>query len=94
MSNHPAEEHSFPVYHVVFIILAVFTGLEIAASYLPSPWKLAALIALALTKALLILLFFMHLRYDSRLYAALFVIGVVLAIPVVLIVTLVLPNLH
>jgi cytochrome c oxidase subunit IV len=94
MSNHPVEEHAQPTYHIVFVILAVFTGLEIAASFLPAPWKSIALIALAATKAVLVLLFFMHLKYDARLYAGVFTIGVILAIPVVLIVTLVLPNLH
>jgi cytochrome c oxidase subunit IV len=94
MSHSTVDEHARPTYHVVFIILAVFTGLEIAASYLPAPWKIPVLVVLAVTKAVLVLMFFMHLKYDSRLFAAAFAIGVVLAVPIVLIIVLVMPTLR
>jgi cytochrome c oxidase subunit IV len=94
MTNHPAEEASRPTYHIVFIILAVFTGLEIAASYLPAPFKIPALVVLAVTKATLVLMFFMHLKYDSRLFAIIFAIGVIVIIPIVLAITQVMPYLH
>lgn len=80
-------------YLTIFIILAVFTGLEIGASFLPEGIKIPVLILLAITKASLVLLYFMHLKSDSRLYAAMFAIGLVLIIPLVLVMSLVMPFL-
>jgi caa(3)-type oxidase subunit IV len=81
-------------YGLVFILLAVFTGLEIGASFLPTAAKVPALVLLAATKATLVLLYFMHLKSDSRLYAAFFVIGLVLAVPLILIMATVMPALR
>ena len=80
-------------YGLIFILLAVFTLLEIGASSLPTAAKVPSLVLLAVTKATLVLLYFMHLKIDSRLYAAFFVIGLVLSIPLVLILTVVMPLL-
>jgi cytochrome c oxidase subunit 4 len=78
-----AESRSKPNYLLVFIFLAVFTALEIGVSYLPPIIKIPALILLAGTKASLVVLYFMHLRYDNRLYALPILIAIVLAIPII-----------
>jgi caa(3)-type oxidase subunit IV len=74
---------------VVFIVLAVFTALEIAIGYLPSlphTIKLAVLIFLAVVKVSLVLLYFMHLRFDSKIFALPFGLGLVLIVPIALII--------
>ncbi len=84
-----------PNYFRVFILLAVFTLIETLASYLSQPaLKFPVLIVLAVTKAVLVLLYFMHLKFDHRLFTYLFVAGCVLSIPLVLVMTLVMPILN
>lgn len=81
-----------PNYFGVFILLAVFTLVETSASYLAQPAiKFPVLIGLAVTKAVLVLLYFMHLKFDHRLFSYLFVAGCLLSIPLVLVMTLVMP---
>jgi cytochrome c oxidase subunit IV len=84
---------SRPRYDLVFIFLIVFTALEVATSYLQSNLKVPALIALSVIKASLVVLYFMHLKFDSKLFALLFVLGLALIIPLLLIMTLVMPGL-
>ncbi len=90
--NAPHKVH--PAYGRVFIFLAVMTALEVGASYLPQPFKIPVLIILAATKATLVLLFFMHLKYDRPIFAAPFIIALVLLIPIVLIIGVVMPLLY
>jgi cytochrome c oxidase subunit IV len=85
------ESRGKPNYLLVFIALAIFTALEIATSYLPPYIKIPALIVLAVTKASLVVLYFMHLRYDNRLYALPIILGIVLAIPIILTILLGIP---
>jgi len=56
-------------YIVVFVILAVLTALEVGLIYLPGIAKgplVGALIGVAVAKASLVGLFFMHLRNETR----------------------------
>lgn len=80
-------------YLVVFLILALFTALEVGASQLPPNIKIPVLVLLALAKASLVVLYFMHLRSDSRVYAGFFIVGFILIVPLVLIMSLVMPLL-
>jgi caa(3)-type oxidase subunit IV len=76
---------------VVFGILAIFTILEVFVAYLPTlpqGIKIALLIFLAVVKVGLVLLYFMHLKFDSRIFALPFALGLILAIPITLIMTL------
>jgi cytochrome c oxidase subunit IV len=86
-----AEPH--PNYTLVFGTLAVATALEIGASFLPMPFKIVALVLLAGGKATLVLMYFMHLKMDHRIYTMFFVLGLVLAIPIILIVTVAMTQL-
>lgn len=65
--QHPAK-HARPSYIGIFVVLAVLTGLELTVAFLPWPkWVLALLlVALALWKALLVALYYMHLRFENR----------------------------
>jgi cytochrome c oxidase subunit 4 len=81
-----------PNYLFVFIILAVFTLIETLVSYVQQQAiKLPTLVVLSAVKALLVLMYFMHLKFDSRVFSYLFIAGCVLAIPLILVITVVMP---
>jgi cytochrome c oxidase subunit 4 len=76
----------------IFILLAGFTLVETLVSYVQSEAiKFPVLILLSLAKAVLVLLYFMHLKFDSRIFTYLFIAGVVLSIPLILVMTIVMP---
>ena len=60
-------DHAEPNYFAVIIVLTVFTILEIAVTFMPMPKLLigVALVGLALTKAIMVALFFMHLKFEK-----------------------------
>ncbi len=87
------ERHAKPPYLAVFIALAVLTALEVATSYLPAGTRIPILAVLATAKVLLVLLFFMHLKFDTRIFTFPFVIGLIIALPIILAVTLAMPAL-
>ena len=93
MEQPSVSKTSATTYGIVFLVLAVFTAIEVGVSYLPGSIKVPLLLLLAAIKAGLVLLYFMHLRSDSRVYAAFFVMGLVLIVPLFLIMTLVMPSL-
>jgi cytochrome c oxidase subunit 4 len=79
-------------YLAIFIVLAVFTVIEALVSYLPQPAiKVPILVVLSVIKALLVLLFFMHLKFDQKVFSWLFFGAVALSIPLILILTIVMP---
>ena len=57
-------------YLIVFAWLAVLTALEVAVASagFVEPVKIGILVAIAIIKALLVVLYYMHLRYDSLWY--------------------------
>jgi cytochrome c oxidase subunit IV len=65
------EEHivSPRLYLLIGSALLVFTGLTVGASYVDLPGDLNAVVALAIAcfKAVLVVLFFMHVKYSSKL---------------------------
>jgi len=92
MSDHDekssAKEHNHPNYLAVFIALAVLTalitGIELMAENgminLPRATLNSIYIIMSLTKAVLVALFYMHLKVDSLLYSVLFGLPVLFAI--------------
>ena len=81
-----------PNYLFVFIILAVFTLIETLVSYVQQQAiKVPTLVVLSAVKALLVLMYFMHLKFNSRVFSYLFIAGCVLAIPLILVITVVMP---
>ncbi len=88
-STHKARNN----YSIVLVLLVVFTVLEVATSYMTSSLKLPLLLTMAGVKACLVVLYFMHLRRDSRLFAIMFLIGAFLIFPFFLLMTTVLPLL-
>jgi cytochrome c oxidase subunit 4 len=63
-----AAEHKHPNYMAVFWMLAILTVLEIGVVFLPfgKVTNGALLCALALGKAALVAMYFMHLRFEAR----------------------------
>jgi cytochrome c oxidase subunit IV len=76
--------HSDWVYIKVALVLAVLTALEVYASY--ADWLGNAFVPLLFVlmgvKFLLVVLFFMHLRYDAKIFGRLFWSGFILAVAV------------
>lgn len=85
---HPKEAE----YVKVAIVLAVVTAGEVAVYYMAALRSLLVplLLFMSAIKFSLVALWFMHLRFDSRLFRRLFVAGIILALAVytVLVVTL------
>ena len=68
--DHAAHDHVVPVttYVLVFLALMVGTGVTVAASYVDlGIWNTPVAMLIAITKASLVVFFFMHLKYSSRL---------------------------
>jgi cytochrome c oxidase subunit 4 len=61
-------EHKHPNYMAIFWYLAILTVVEIAVIYLPlAKFTIGVLLcALALGKAVLVAMYFMHLRFETR----------------------------
>jgi caa(3)-type oxidase subunit IV len=70
-----------PRYLLVFLALAVLTAIEVGITYFPWIPQVPVLLALAFLKAALVLMYFMHLRYDSKWFTFIFFIPFVLVIP-------------
>lgn len=60
---------SVRVYITIFLALLVGTALTVAAAFIDFPWRLNTIVALtiAVVKATLVVLYFMHVRYSARL---------------------------
>ena len=70
MTNASSSEHivSPVVYVGVFLALMVLTGLTVFASTVDlGMWNTPVALLIAVTKAVLVVLFFMHVKYSSRL---------------------------
>ena len=69
-------------YVVIGAILTVITAIEVAIFYIPalSAVLVPALLALSLGKFMLVVLFYMHLKYDSRIFWRVFFGPLVLAV--------------
>ena len=75
-------KHAKPItYLFVFIALAIVTAIEVfAGQNLPGSAKLIVLLSLAAVKALLVAMFFMHLRYDTKWYTWLLIFPMFMAL--------------
>src|SRR5262245_12979420 len=82
-------QHAVPlkIYYRVFLALMAFTVLTVAASFLPvsEPWHTLIGLIIAGAKALLVILFFMHVLYEGRLtwlflLGSLFWLGILFAL--------------
>jgi cytochrome c oxidase subunit 4 len=75
------QDNKFEIYVQIAMLLAVITGVEIIAVYLPfAKWMIVtALVTLSTVKFMFVIFYFMHLRWDKPFCTILFFIGLVLA---------------
>jgi cytochrome c oxidase subunit 4 len=80
------EHHEHPSdwkYIQIAIILAVLTAAEVATYYVDlGAAEIPVLLALMVVKFVLVVMWFMHLRFDSPMFTRTFVGGLVLAVAV------------
>jgi cytochrome c oxidase subunit IV len=80
---HGHEEHSDAFYVRIAIALALITALEVALSYMDvGALFLPTLLVLMAVKFVMVVLFFMHLRFDSKWFNMAFWAGLGLAVVV------------
>ena len=62
------QEHAHPRYILIWVILLVLTLAEVGYAFMPLPKLLLAsgLIFMAVWKAALVAMYYMHLRYEPR----------------------------
>jgi cytochrome c oxidase subunit IV len=80
----PSLEHGHPgarEYVTVAVVLAIITSIEVAVYYIEAvrPVLAPMLLVLSAIKFAAVVLFFMHLKFDNRLFSSLFVGGLILA---------------
>ena len=81
--GHGGGGHASPsFYWAIGGVLTVITAIEVAIFYIPalSAVLTPTLLALSAAKFLLVVMFFMHLKFDSRIFSGLFLAGMVLAL--------------
>jgi cytochrome c oxidase subunit IV len=81
-----AEEHEHPsdvTYIYIAIILAVWTALEVSTYFFDfGPSHVPILLGLMVLKFAVVAMYFMHLKFDSKLFRRLFITGLITAIAV------------
>ena len=72
-------------YVTIGLVLTVITAAEVAVFYIPAlrPVLVPLLLVLSTGKFALVVMFYMHLRFDSRIFSAVFVAPLMLAVFVV-----------
>ena len=70
------------IYTVVFIALAIITALELAIAEigLPGAVGIPLLVGLSIAKAVMVVMFYMHLRDDSRIFTYSLVVPLLMAV--------------
>ena len=84
---HEQAHPSARVYINIALILAVITAVEVATYYIPNipTWVLVAvLLVLSVAKFVLVVGYFMHLKFDHKMYTGLFAGGLGIAVTIVL----------
>ena len=91
MTQTAHRSHPTPaMYWGIALFLAVVTALEVAVPYISAldPVRVPLLLIMGAIKFGTVVAFFMHLRYDKKLYRTLFLLGVIGVIPLFLVVLL------
>jgi caa(3)-type oxidase subunit IV len=78
--------HGRPNVALVFLVLGGVTLIEVLLSQLAGIPRVPVLLTLSLFKALLVVLYYMHLRYDSPWFALVFGVPFLLVITLMLVV--------
>jgi len=84
---HGGGHASLKTYIQVALVLGIITAVEVATLYVPGIPKhllVASLLAMSVVKFVLVVGFFMHLKYDGSIMRAMFIGPLVLAILIIL----------
>ncbi len=75
--KHPSHAREF---WIVFVLLVVFTAVEVAITFTALNRSLinVVLVVLMIAKFALVAAFYMHLKYDARLYTYIFVLPILM----------------
>lgn len=79
--------HTRPNYILIWLYLFVLTVIEVGAAFLshiPKQWLILILLFLAVWKAMLVALFFMHLKFERWRLRVVFMVPLPLAVILVL----------
>jgi len=85
------DTHPSPKEYIrIAVLLAAVTAAEVAIYYIPAvrPFLIPLLFLFAAVKFTLVVLWFMHLRFDSRTYSRFFVMGLAGAVTLFIVVLL------
>lgn len=77
-----------PNYLGVFWLLAALTAVEVGVTYLPLP-RIPVLLPIAIAKASLVAMYYMHLKFDRPIYRNIFLIGVAMGILLIISLTVI-----
>ena len=79
--DHP----SWKLYVMIGTILTIITAAEVAVFYIPAlrPVLVPLLLVLSTVKFALVVMFYMHLRFDNPIFSGVFVLPLILAVGVV-----------
>ena len=81
--EHAHDSPSDKQFITIFFILAAITAVEVVVSYIDiGPFFLPVLLGLMAVKFFVVVLYFMHIKFDNPLFGRLFYIGLVLAVAV------------
>ncbi len=80
-SSHPG----WKFYTFIGVVLTVITAIEVALFYIPALANVLvpSLLVLSLAKFILVAMFYMHLRQDSKLFSGVFVFPLIIATVVI-----------
>ena len=81
--HHAHGGHASPAFYwTIGGILTVITAVEVAIFYIPAleVFLVPLLLLLSAAKFLLVVMFFMHLKFDSKIFSGVFLAGMVLAV--------------
>jgi cytochrome c oxidase subunit 4 len=85
--EHGAHGHpGWKTYTLVAVVLAIITAAEVAVFYIPAlqPALVPILLALSAGKFALVVMFYMHLKFDSRIFSGVFLAPFSLALVVII----------
>jgi len=78
---HEGHAHASPgFYWMIGGILAVLTAVEVALFYIKPPGEQPLLLILSAVKFVMVIGYFMHLKFDSKIFTGVFVAGLTLAV--------------
>lgn len=85
VDTHDEHDHTISDKNYIFIalFLAVLTALEVAStevSSFPDSLLIPTLLILMVIKFAMVILYFMHLKFDSKLFSMMFYIGLIFAV--------------